>query len=246
MHGSEGERRRAAEFIPPQCHFHKRSGADLFLFSGVFAGVHFLLPHTRLTLHVAAPADLAVAGEAGEPHGRVVASPAAHALTAGVLGAGAAPRTRGVARGSAEAGGVLQVDQVGGSEALAVSTRARQLRLPRGGVGDAQHSHGGVVAVLQQPARVVERRQLLPAGSDGAGAGDAVTLAGRFQGALYGLWRKQRERRQILEVNHLNLQVYQDQRRQFPLDPGGGLGQSRGGFMGGPQGPRPIIIIFKC
>lgn len=155
--------------------------------SCVFAGIHLLLPHTRLTLHVAAPAHLAVAGQAGEVHGRVVAPSAAQALAAGVLGAGAAPRARGVARGPAEAGGLFQVDQVGGAEVLAVATGARQLRLSGGGVGDAQHAHGVVVAILQQAARVVERSQLLPTGPHGAGAGDAMTLAGGFQAALHGL-----------------------------------------------------------
>lgn len=65
--------------------------------SCVLAGIHLLLSHTRLTLHVAAPAYLAVAGQAGEAHGRVVATSAAQALTAGVFGARPPARTRGVA-----------------------------------------------------------------------------------------------------------------------------------------------------
>ena len=76
----------------------------------VLARVHLLLPHTRLTLHVAAPAHLAVAGQAGEAHGRVVAASAAQTLTAGVFGTRPAACTRGVARGSAEAGGLLKED----------------------------------------------------------------------------------------------------------------------------------------
>lgn len=163
--------------------------------SCVFAGVHLLLPHARLTLHVAAPAHLAVAGQAGEVHGRVVAAAAAQALAAGVLGAGAAPRARGVARGPAEAGGLLQVHQVRGAQVLAVAAGPRQLRLPGGRVGDAQHSHGVVVAILQQTAGVVERGQLLPAGPHGAGARDAMTLAGCFQAALHRL--KNRRRRNV-------------------------------------------------
>lgn len=55
--------------------------------SSVFAGIHLLLPHAGLALHVAAPAHLAVTGEAGEAHGRVVAPSTAQTLAAGVLGA---------------------------------------------------------------------------------------------------------------------------------------------------------------
>lgn len=142
---------------------------------------------------MAAPAHLAVAGQAGEVHGRVVAPPAAQALTAGVLGAGAAAGPRGVARGPAEAGGLFQVNQVGGSEVLAVAAGARQLRLSGGGVGDAQHAHGVVVAILQQMPRVVEGGQLLPTSPYSAGARDAVTLAGCFQAALHRLKLKGEE-----------------------------------------------------
>lgn len=77
------------------------SSPHLFLslspFSGIFAGVHFLLPDTGLTLYMAAPAHLAVAGEGGEVHGRVVAASAAKALAAGVLGTGASGRAGRVA-----------------------------------------------------------------------------------------------------------------------------------------------------
>lgn len=124
----------------------------------VFAGVHLLLSHARLTLHVAAPAHLAVAGQAGQVHGCVVATSAAHTLAAGVFGTHTAARARGVAGGSAEAGGLLQVDHVSSAQALAVAPGARELRLPGGCVGDAQHSHGRVVSILQQAAGVVERR----------------------------------------------------------------------------------------
>lgn len=154
---------------------------------GVLAGVHLLLSHARLTLHVAAPAHLTVAGQAGEVHGGVVAPSAAQALTAGVFGARAAARTRGVTRRPAEAGRLLQVHQVGGAEVLAVAARTRQLRLAGGGVGDAQHPHGVVVAVLEQTPGVVEGSQLLPTSPYSAGAGDAVTLAGCFQAALHRL-----------------------------------------------------------
>lgn len=63
----------------------------------------------------------------------------------------------------------------------------RQLRLPGGLVGDTEHSHGVVVAILQQAPGVVERSQLLPTSSHSAGARDAVTLAGCFQAALHCL-----------------------------------------------------------
>lgn len=76
----------------------------------VLARVHLLLSHARLTLHVAAPAYLAVAGQAGEAHGRVVATSAAQTLTAGVFGTRPAACTRGVAGGSAEAGGLFEED----------------------------------------------------------------------------------------------------------------------------------------
>lgn len=126
-------------------------------------------------------------------HGCVVTPSAAQVLTAGVFGAGAAACTRGVARGPAEAGGLFQVNQVSSSEVLAVATGARQLCLSGGCVGDAQHSHGVVVAILQQAPGVVERSQLLPTSPYSAGARDAVTLAGCFQAALHRLELKGEE-----------------------------------------------------
>lgn len=206
--------------------------STLFCPLRIFAGVHLLLPHARLALHVAAPAHLAVARQAGEAHGRVVAAAAAQALAAGVLGARPAARARGVARRPAEAGRVLQVDQVGGAQALAVAPGARQLRLPGGGVGDAQHSHRRVVPVLQQPARVVERRQLLPAGPHGAGAGDAVTLAGGLQTALHrlrwgkGVWGEGRGCQLLFDSLPLIWEIYLDRVRQFPA---GRVSEVRGG-----------------
>lgn len=173
--------------LPLTC-FHR------VLYSSGLAGVHLFLPHARLTLHVAAPAHLAVAGQAAEAHGCVVAPPTAQAPAAGVFGARAAARARGVAGRPAEAGRVLQEDQVGDAQALAVATRPRQLRLPRGGVGDAQHPHCGVVAILEQAPGVVEGRQLLPASPYGARAGDAVTLARCFQTTLHRL-RQERQRK---------------------------------------------------
>lgn len=153
----------------------------------VFAGIHLLLPHTCLTLHMAAPAYLAVAGQAGEAHGCVITTSAAQTLTTGVFGARPSTCTRGVAGGSAEAGGVFQVDQVGSAKALSLAAGARELCLPGGCVGDTQHSHRSVIAILQQPSGVVERRQLLPASPYGTRARDTVTLAGCFQPALHRL-----------------------------------------------------------
>ena len=70
---------------------------------------------------MAAPAYLAVAGQAGEAHGRVVAPSTAHTLTAGVFGTRPPARARGVARWPAEARGVFQVDKVSSAKALAVA-----------------------------------------------------------------------------------------------------------------------------
>lgn len=161
---------------------------------GALAGVHLLLPHAGLTLHVAAPAHLAVARQAAQVHGRVVAASAAHALAAGVLSARPAARAGRVARRPAEAGRLLQVDHVGGAQTLAVAPWPRQLRLACGGVGDAQHAHGRVVAVLEQAARVVEGRELLPAGAHGAGARHAVAFAGCFQAALHRLEEERKKK----------------------------------------------------
>lgn len=172
--------------IPP-CVVCRVSRVLSVLSSCGLAGVHLLLSDTRLTLHVAAPADLAVAGQAGEAHGCVVPTSTAQALAAGVFGTGAAARARRVSGGSAEARGVFQVDQVSSAEALAVAARPGQLGLPRGRVGDAQHSHGSVVPVLEQPAGVVERRQLFPTSPYGTRTGNAVALAGGFQAALHRL-----------------------------------------------------------
>lgn len=60
--------------------------------SVLLAGVHLLLPEAGLALHVAAPADLAVAGQRGEAQGCVVAPPTAQVATACVLGTGAPSR----------------------------------------------------------------------------------------------------------------------------------------------------------
>lgn len=105
-------------------------------FSRCLAGVDLLLPLTRLTLHVAAPAYLAVAGHGGEMHGRVVTPPTAQTLTGGVLGTGAAACARRVARWPAEAGGVFHEDQVRTAQALALPARSRELGLSRGCVSD--------------------------------------------------------------------------------------------------------------
>lgn len=113
-----------------------------------FAGVHLLLPHTRLTLHVAAPPYLTVAGQAGETHGCVVTASATQTLTAGVFGTWPAACTWGVAGGSAEAGRVFQEDQISSSGALAMTTGPCEFCLSGGCVGDTHHSHCSVISKL--------------------------------------------------------------------------------------------------
>lgn len=163
----------------------------------VFAGVHLLFSDTRLTLHVATPAYLAVAGQAGEAHGCVVTTPAAQTLTTGVFGAWAAACTRRVSGGPAEAGGVLQVDQVSSTKALAMATGSSQLCLPGGCVCDTQHSHCGVIPELKQPPGVMEWRQLFPASPYGTRTRDTVALAGCFQTTLHCLrWEKRKHGRE--------------------------------------------------
>lgn len=76
-----------------------------------------------------------------------------------------------------------------------MATGACELCLPGGCVSDAQHSHCGVVSVLQQTSSVVERRKLLPASPYSTRARDAVTLAGCFQSALHCLrWEEKSEK----------------------------------------------------
>ena len=70
----------------------------------VLTGVHELLLHALLALHVAAPLHLAVAGEGHQAALGVVAPPAAQAAAAGFPRAHAACRARGVLAGPAEAG----------------------------------------------------------------------------------------------------------------------------------------------
>lgn len=86
-----------------------------------------------------------------------------------------------------------------------MATGPRQLRLTGGCVGDAQHSHSGVIAELEQPPGVMERRQLLPASPYGARTGDAVTLAGRLQPTLHRLEkggeRRGRGKREICQLS---------------------------------------------
>lgn len=159
------------------------------------ASVDLLFSEAGLTLDVAAPADLAVAGEGGEAEGRVVASSTAKAAAAGVLGARSAGRPGRVSRWPAEAGRLLQKHQLSGpwtGNRVAMSTSARQLRLPRGGVGDAVHSNGRVIAVLQQMACVLKRGQLLPARPHGTRTRDAVTLTSSLKSTLHCLRGKEK------------------------------------------------------
>lgn len=160
---------------------------------GVFTGVHLLFSDTCLTLHMAAPAYLAVAGQASEAHGSVITTPAAQTLTTGVFGTWATACTRRVSRGPAEAGGVLQVDQVSSTQALAVASGPSQFCLPSGCVSDTQHSDCGVITELKQPPGIVKWRQLFPASPYSTRTRDAVTLAGCFQTALHCLWWEKRK-----------------------------------------------------
>lgn len=68
------------------------------------AGVDLFFSDASFTLYMAAPSDLAVAGEGGEVQGCVVAPPTAQAAAAGVLGTGSAGRAGRIARRPAEAG----------------------------------------------------------------------------------------------------------------------------------------------
>lgn len=113
----------------------------------VLTGVHKLLPHTLLALHVAAPLHLAVAGEGRQAALGVVAPPAAQAAAAGLAGTHPAPCARRVLAGPAETGGVLHVDQVPGPRRGALggaawSGRCPQLQAAQGLIGGTGHLDG--------------------------------------------------------------------------------------------------------
>ncbi len=154
------------------------------------AGIDLFLSEAGLTLDVTAPADLAVAGEGGEAEGRVVAPSAAQAAAAGVLWTRSAGRPGGVARWPAKAGWLLQKYQLGGPQTgtcVALASWACQLGLSSGRVGNAMHSNGHVIAVLQQMACVLKRGELLPACSHSTRTGDTVTLTSSLKTTLHRL-----------------------------------------------------------
>lgn len=164
------------------------------LWALAFAGVHLLPLRALLALHVAAPAHLALARPGHLPALGVVAPPAADGVAVLVLVALAGGRARRVLAGSAEAGRVLDVEQVHSAGDLVAQGRLGglgglapgrgDLALPRGLVGGAAHLDGGLVALLQLLADLVEGQELPPAGLDGARAGDAVALAGGLHSRL--------------------------------------------------------------
>lgn len=163
----------------------------------LLAGEDLLLSQAGLTLHVAAPSYLTVAGEGDQSQGRVIAPATAQTPAATVLRARPSGRPRREPRRPTEAGRLVQEDQIGrlgsGSRVATAATadasphRPGQLAGPGGGVSDAQDAHGVVVAMLEKLACDVKRRELLPARPHGAGARDAVTLTGRHQSVLYSL-----------------------------------------------------------
>lgn len=60
---------------------------------------------------------------------------------------------------------------------LRLAPTCGDLSLPRGLIGGASHLDGGLIALLQLLADLMEGQELPPAGLDGAGAGDAVAFA---------------------------------------------------------------------
>lgn len=67
----------------------------------------------------------------------------------------------------------------------------RDLPFAGGLVGGASHLDGGLVALLQPSADLVEGQELPPAGLHGARAGDAVAFAGGLHSALDYLVQRQ-------------------------------------------------------
>lgn len=171
-----------------------------------FAGVDLFPLRALLAFDVAAPAHLTLARPGHLPALGVVASPAADGVTVLVLVALAGGRARRVFAGSAETRRVLDVQQVHGARDLIVQAGwglrlllvvmmlapARgDLSLAGGLIGGASHLDGGLVALLQPSADLVEGQQLPPAGLDGARAGDAVAFAGGLHSTLDYLVQRQ-------------------------------------------------------
>lgn len=130
-----------------------------------------------------------------------MASPAADSVTVLVLVALAGCRARRVLAGSAKTGRVLDVEQVHSARDLIVQARqgllwrlllapaCGDLSLPRGLVGGAPNLDGGLVALLQLLADLVEGVKLPPAGLDSAGARDSVAFASGLYSGLDHLQR---------------------------------------------------------
>lgn len=180
---------------PPQLHLSLTplvaGGGDL-----PFAGVDLFPLRALLALDVAAPAHLTLARPGHLPALRVVASPAADCVAVLVLVALAGRRARRVLAGSTEARRVLNVKQVHSAGDLIaqagqglgllwmLAPACGDLPLPRGLVRGASHLDGGLVALLQLLADLVEGQELPPAGLDRARARDAVAFAGGLHPGL--------------------------------------------------------------
>lgn len=161
-----------------------------------------------LAFDIAAPAHLALAGPGHLSALGVMASPAADGVAVLVLVALAGRRARRVLAGSTETGRVLDVEQVHSARDLIGQARqglrlllllllllapaCGDLSFPRGLVGGAADLYGGLVALLQLLADLVEGLELPPAGLDGAGAGDAVAFASGLHSGLDYLVQRQR------------------------------------------------------
>lgn len=182
---------------------HSESGCGYWDMAGAcvvclpLACVHFLFLGALLALHIAAPAHLALAGPRDSAALRVVAPPTADGLTVLVLVAFPCHGSSGVLAGPAEVRRVLNVQQVGGArDGIREPGLGGQLVGVSGnaGLGDftlacclvtrAAHFQRSLVALLQLLADLVERRQLPPAGLDGAGARNTMALTGRLHPSL--------------------------------------------------------------
>lgn len=178
--GQDGRRPLPLSQSSPQV---KEGGKrECFSFSGEgwrlpLTGIDLLSLCALLAFHVAAPAHLALAGPGYHPALGVVAPAAADGVAVLVLVALAGGRARGVLAGAAEAGRVLDVEEVRGAGDLVAGARQglllgpglRDVPLARGLVGGAAHLEGRLVAELELLADLVERRQLPPAGLHRAG-----------------------------------------------------------------------------
>lgn len=167
-----------------------------------FAGIDLFSLCALLAFDVAAPAHLALAWPGHLPALSVVASPAADSFAVLILVALAGCRARRVLTGSTETGRVLNVEQVHsardlivqagqGLRLLLLAPACGDLSLPRRLIGGAANLDGGLIALLQLLADLVEGQELSPAGLDGAGAGDAMAFASGLHSSLDYLVQRQ-------------------------------------------------------